>query len=81
MELYINGVTRRITNKHHKKLLELMDILNAAAALKDLHGVSDFHPLKGCRKGEFSMHVNGPWCITFEFKNGDVTSVNYEQYH
>jgi len=25
--------------------------------------------------------VNGPWCITFEFHNGDAWRVDLEQYH
>jgi proteic killer suppression protein len=25
--------------------------------------------------------VNGPWCITFEFENGDAYRVDFEQYH
>jgi proteic killer suppression protein len=25
--------------------------------------------------------VNGPWCITFEFQDGDALRVNLEQYH
>jgi plasmid maintenance system killer protein len=29
----------------------------------------------------YSVHVNGPWCITFEFEGGDATRVDFEQYH
>jgi proteic killer suppression protein len=25
--------------------------------------------------------VNGPWCITFEFEDGDAYRVDFEQYH
>jgi toxin HigB-1 len=25
--------------------------------------------------------VNGPWCITFEFLDGDAVRVDLEQYH
>jgi toxin HigB-1 len=27
------------------------------------------------------VHVNGPWCITFEFEDGDAIRVDFEQYH
>jgi proteic killer suppression protein len=27
------------------------------------------------------VHVNGPWCITFEFDTGDACRVDFEQYH
>jgi len=27
------------------------------------------------------MHINGPWCITFEWEDGDALRVDLEQYH
>ena len=39
------------------------------------------HPLKGSRKGIWSITVNGNWRLTFEFKNGNVHILNYEDYH
>lgn len=41
----------------------------------------DFHPLKGFKPTRYSVHVNGPWCITFEFDHGDAFRVDFEQYH
>ncbi|QBQ53934.1 hypothetical protein E3U44_04965 [Nitrosococcus wardiae] len=41
----------------------------------------DFHELKGQRPTRYSVHVNGPWCITFEFEKGDACRVDFEQYH
>lgn len=41
----------------------------------------DFHPLRQNRAGEFSVHVNGPWCITFRFEHGDALDVKLENYH
>jgi len=29
----------------------------------------------------YSIHVNGPWCITFEWKQGETLRVDLEQYH
>lgn len=80
-ELFQNGKSRRIGNRFHKKAIELMDILDAAIDTRDLNGVSDFHPLKGNRRGEFSMHVNGNWCLTFTFASGEVHDLNFEDYH
>lgn len=80
-ELFVNGRTRRIGAQQHRKLIELLDILYAATDIKDLHGVSGFHALKGNRKGEFSMHVTGNWCLTFKFEDGEAVDVDYEDYH
>jgi len=41
----------------------------------------DFHALHGHRLTRYTVHVNGPWCITFEFKDGDALRVDLEQYH
>jgi len=30
----------------------------------------DFHALGGFVPTRYTVHVNGPWCITFEFENG-----------
>src|SRR5262249_47871503 len=38
----------------------------------------DSHRLEG---GRYTLHVNGPWCVTFEFERGDAYRVDYEQYH
>ena len=41
----------------------------------------DFHALRGFKPTRYSVHVNGPWCITFEFEDGDACRVDFEQYH
>jgi proteic killer suppression protein len=39
------------------------------------------HPLKGKLKGRWSISVSGNWRLTFEFKDGDVDLLDYEDYH
>src|SRR5712672_820366 len=41
----------------------------------------DFHSLQGFNPKRYSVHVNGPWCITFEFEDGEACRVDFEQYH
>ncbi len=38
----------------------------------------DFHTLKGFVPTRYTVHVNGPWCITFEFESGDAFRVDFE---
>jgi proteic killer suppression protein len=40
----------------------------------------DFHELKGDRKGTFSVHMNGPYTITFGWDEGAIL-VDFENYH
>jgi proteic killer suppression protein len=40
----------------------------------------NFHGLAG-RSKRYSINVNGPWCVTFEWNKGDAIKVDLEQYH
>ena len=39
------------------------------------------HPLKGDRKGTWSVTVQANWRITFRFEDGNAEVANYEDYH
>ncbi|CDZ56480.1 Hypothetical protein NGAL_HAMBI2566_10300 [Neorhizobium galegae bv. orientalis] len=41
----------------------------------------DFHALNGFDATRYTVHVNGPWCVTFEFDGRDAVRVDFEQYH
>jgi proteic killer suppression protein len=40
----------------------------------------NFHRLRG-QPARYTVHVNGPWCLTFEWKGEDAVRVELEQYH
>ncbi len=81
-ELWAKGRTAKIDAKMRKRILIRLDRLNAATlpAQMNLPGF-DFHALKGLVPARYSVHVNGPWCITFGFDAGDALRVDFEQYH
>ncbi len=39
------------------------------------------HRLQGQDAGRWSIWVNGNWRVTFEFRDGDVFILDYEDYH
>ena len=39
------------------------------------------HPLQGKMKNRWSISVSGNWRLTFEFKDGNVCLLDYEDYH
>jgi proteic killer suppression protein len=39
------------------------------------------HPLKGDRKGYWSISISGNWRIVFGFEDGDVFEVDLVDYH
>ena len=47
--------------------MELLAALNAATSLADLSPLKSvgLHKLKGDRRGQWAMTVNGPWRICF----------------
>ena len=58
-----------------------LQALHVASRPQDLNVLGfDFHALRGKPK-RYSVHINGPWCITFEWIDGDAYRVDLEQYH
>lgn len=62
---------------------DLLAVLEAATSLKDLSPLKSvgLHKLKGDRKGQWAMTVNGPWRICFQFRNGHAYDVEIVDYH
>ena len=66
----------------HKRILLRLDRLDAASAPEEMQLPGfDFHELRGFKPTRYTIHVNGPWCLTFEFEDGDARRVDLEQYH
>jgi toxin HigB-1 len=81
-EFWETGRTSRIDKGMHERVKRRLDALDQALQPTDLALPGfDFHPLRGFDPTRYTIHVNGPWCITFEFDAGDVVRVDFEQYH
>lgn len=80
-ELFETGRSAKVRQDLQRRALRRLDTLNQAAVLGDLKVPGfDFHPLRGAPI-RYSLHVNGPWCITFEWIDGDAWRVDLKQYH
>ncbi|USE36785.1 type II toxin-antitoxin system RelE/ParE family toxin [Endozoicomonas sp. SCSIO W0465] len=79
---YRTGKTSGIQAQHAKKLKRILLLLNRAKQIGDLD-IPGFrlHPLKGERKGIWSVTVSGNWRVTFRFNGNDAEIINYEDYH
>jgi proteic killer suppression protein len=76
------GSTRGINSDHRQKLGDQLDFLAAATIVDDMDIPGyRLHSLKGRDKGRWAITVNGNWRLTFEFIDGDVYVLNYEDYH
>lgn len=80
-ELFELGSSRRVKPDLQARSLRRLDALHQAESLTDLNVPGfNFHGLHGLPK-RYSIHVNGPWCITFEWEEGEAFNVDLVQYH
>ena len=80
-ELFERGSSHRVKHDLQSRSLRRLEALDQAGALTDLKVPGfNFHGLQGIPK-RYSIHVNGPWCITFEREEGEALRVDLEQYH
>lgn len=63
--------------------MDLLAVLDATTSLKDISPLKSIglHKLKGDRKGQWAVTVNGPWRICFRFADGDAWQVQIVDYH
>ena len=79
---YDTGSKQGIQAEHASKLRMQLTALDSAQVIDDLDIPGyRLHQLKGNRKGIWSITVSGNWRVTFEFTEGNVYIVNYEDYH
>lgn len=80
-EVFQKGRSRKVLSDLWKRVKRRLDAIDAASDPADLQVPGfDFHDLRGTPK-RYSIHVNGPFCITFEWIEGDAWRVDLENYH
>ena len=76
------GSTKGIQASHSKKLRMQLAALDTAHSIDDMDIPGyRLHPLKGEPKGLWSISVSGNWRLSFEFADGNVYVLDYEDYH
>lgn len=62
---------------------DVLAMLDAATSLSDISPLKSvgLHSLKGNRKGQWAITINGPWRLCFRFKDGDAYDVEILDYH
>jgi proteic killer suppression protein len=73
---------RGISGKMVKRLVVVLDALDVVEAAEEMDIVGlYFHPLKGDRKGYYSVRISGNWRLTWRMEGKDALDVNLEDYH
>jgi len=80
-ELFETARSPRVRQDLQRRALIRLKVLDEATLLSDLNVPGfNFHRLRG-RPVRYSLHVNGPWCVAFEWEDEDAVRVDLEQYH
>ncbi len=81
-KFYEKGSQAGIQPHHAKRLRLQLAALDTAESIEDMD-IPGFrlHRLKGADKDRWSIWVNGNWRVTFEFVDGHVYVLDYEDYH
>ncbi|MBC8553054.1 MAG: type II toxin-antitoxin system RelE/ParE family toxin [Candidatus Brocadiales bacterium] len=79
---FYTGKKKGIRPEHAIRLERILDRLNATDEVKDMnYPGSNLHKLSGNKKGQYAVKVSGNWRIFFEFVEGNVYIVDYDDYH
>lgn len=75
--------SKRLPSDIQERALMKLQQLHAAGDLKDLSipASNQLEPLKGDRKGEYSIRINKQWRICFKWKDGHAFEVEIADYH
>jgi len=80
-ELFETGKSAKIQKTLAERALRRLDAIDTAKTPEALNVPGfDFHGLQGKPK-RYSVHVNGTWCITFEWQGEDAVKLDFENYH
>lgn len=80
-ELFEAGSTRGVRPDLARRVVRRLDALDAATSVEDLDIPGfNLHRLRG-KPEQWAVAVNGPWRITFEWREDGAWGVDLEQYH
>jgi proteic killer suppression protein len=81
--LWRRDETRGIARQHEAKLRAMLTALEEAENVAELETVPGWrlHPLKGDRKGVWSLTVTRNYRLTFRVEGSTAADIDFEDYH
>jgi proteic killer suppression protein len=81
-DFFYEGSKRGIQPRHAQRLAAILDRLDAAQHVSDMHYPgAGLHQLHGDLAGYWAVNVSGNWRVIFRFDAGNASAVNYLDYH
>lgn len=78
---WVKGDAAKIAPDLTERLRRRLDALNASEMPEDMNVPGfNFHRLQG-KPVRYTVHVNGPWCVTFGWDGEDAVDVDLVNYH
>jgi proteic killer suppression protein len=81
LDLVRAGRSRRIPQALANRIQLRLTVLDQITDITQLPPNYRAHELTGNRLGQWSIWVNGPWRMTFRFRDETVFDRDLEQYH
>ena len=82
LAFFERGDSRRIPAALAPRIRRILSDLDAAVQPADMNLPGyHLHPLKGDRRGQWSVRVSGNWRIVFRFAGGAAVDVTLVDYH
>ena len=75
----VRGLPGQIQSRARAKLM----MIDAAKRIEDLRVPpgNRLEPLRGDRKGQFSIRINDQWRVCFAWRDGEALAVEIDDYH
>ncbi len=82
-KIFTRIFSKKFPNDIQQIALRKLRMLNRATILNDLSvpPANRLEPLKGNRKGQYSIRINDQWRVCFTWLNGDAYDVEIVDYH
>jgi proteic killer suppression protein len=81
--LWRHGEVRGVARQHEAKLRAMLTALEEAENIAELETIPGWrlHPLKGSRKGVWSLTVTRNYRLTFRVEGPAISEIDFEDYH
>ena len=85
-DIWVHDEAKRLPRPLWTRAKALLTIMHHTTEIGDLKILGQppnvrLHKLKGDRRGQWSVTIQLPWCITFRFARGEFSDVRIENYH
>ena len=82
----MKGRSQRFPERLNKRAILLLQALSDVSSFKDLKNICEppslkIHKLKGNMKKFWSITIEKPWCIIFQYSKGEFMNIEVMNYH